>query len=162
MPIPRQPLEDLYLNQKLTQQKIAEVLGVTRKRVKFYLDKYGIPRRSKREIYELLSGPNNYRWKGGRHPTRWGYIIVKCPGHHKTNHQGYVREHVLIWEKVNGRELPLGWVIHHINGIKDDNRPENLMAMPKRGHLSDLLLRSAQARIKELEEELKLCQSHLN
>jgi hypothetical protein len=37
-------------------------------------------------------------------------------------------EHVLIWEKHN-KKLPDGWIVHHINEDKKDNRIENLKAM---------------------------------
>lgn len=30
--------------------------------------------------------------------------------------------------------LPRGWVVHHLNGIKDDNRLENLIGMPRWHH----------------------------
>lgn len=38
-------------------------------------------------------------------------------------------EHRLVYERAYGR-LPKNWVVHHVNGQKNDNRLENLIGLP--------------------------------
>ena len=48
---------------------------------------------------------------------------------------GY-EEHRLVWEVFNDACLLPWGVVHHKNGIKDDNRPENIEAMTRSQHSS--------------------------
>ncbi len=96
-------------------------------------------------------------WKGGRVKIKDGYIRLLQPNHPR-QHGGYVLEHIFIWEEVNGKPLPKGWIIHHLNGIRDDNRIVNLIAMPDHKHRR--LLEAKAKRIQELESLLSN-QGHL-
>lgn len=108
-----------------------------------------------------LQGSGNPNWKGGRRETR-GYIQVYKPDHPRAI-RSYIWEHQLIWEEYHKRPLLDGWVIHHLNGIKSDNRPRNLFAMPRKKHLSQQLLLEAQKRLREMEIENKqLCRAFEN
>ena len=71
-----------------------------------------------------------------------GYIMQYAPNHPYKNTRGYVPEHRLILENKIGRYLlPRKELVHHINGIKDDNRIENLkLSNPKdhaKGHIGE-------------------------
>jgi len=70
-------------------------------------------------------GSGNPQWKGGRKISN-GYVWVKCRQHPKAS-KGYVKEHVLVMEQTIGRYLNKGEEIHHLNGVKTDNRSENLV-----------------------------------
>ena len=72
------------------------------------------------------SGDKSYRWKGGKARTIEGYILIWSPNHPFKNCNNYVLEHRLVMEKHLGRYLKLTEIVHHINGIVDDNRIENL------------------------------------
>ena len=77
-------------------------------------------------------GADHYNWKGGRmHHS--GYISIRVyPNdffYPMASWNGYVREHRLVVAKSLGRNLHSWELIHHINGIKDDNRLENLELM---------------------------------
>jgi hypothetical protein len=68
----------------------------------------------------------NNNWKGGRYEDN-GYVLI-CMGEHPfAVSNGYVLEHRLVMEKHIGRTLLPTEVVHHINGIRNDNRIENLM-----------------------------------
>ena len=92
-------------------------------------------------------GAKSSCWKGGRHLVN-GYPVVHMPEHPRAL-QGYVREHWLVWERAHNKSLPKGWIIHHLNGIRDDNRTVNLAAMPSHKH--SLVLEAKARRIQQLE-----------
>lgn len=81
----------------------------------------------KLQASERMSGENNPAWKGGRVYTAFGYIWVNTPGHPNPSSKNYVFEHRLMMEQHLGRYLRREEVVHHINGVKDDNRIGNLM-----------------------------------
>jgi hypothetical protein len=67
------------------------------------------------------------RWNGGR-IKRNGYVLIYAPDHPsiKGRTQKYRLEHRLVMEQMLGRYLEQHERVHHKNGKRDDNRPENL------------------------------------
>ena len=64
---------------------------------------------------------------------RW-YRQILMPSHRRADSSGYVMEHIAVWERETGLEIPENCVIHHLNGVKDDNRIENLSLMERGAH----------------------------
>lgn len=101
-------------------------------------------------------------WKGGR---VWGggkgspYIMVWVKKdnffypmvvNHKMQGGGYISEHRLVMANHLGRCLH-GWeIVHHRNGIRTDNRIENLQIMSDIGHRQVGLM---ERKIKQLTQE---------
>lgn len=54
------------------------------------------------------------------------YLMIKRKNHLRANKQGYVFEHILVMEKKLKRKIKRHETVHHLNRIRNDNRPENL------------------------------------
>lgn len=111
-------LIDLYVNQDMSSVKIAEIFGVRVPSVCRRLNKLGITKPA-----------TGHDGRNGKKGTVYinGYPAVYAPDHPRAKSNGYVKEHIIVAERFLGRKLEEGEVVHHINGKKDDNSPENLM-----------------------------------
>ncbi len=125
-----------------TKGKIGVVSEETRKKIsESHKGMKGTPwseERKKRHgnIIKINSNARKTMFKKGDMPPKFrgksidkfGYIYIYSPKHPYHNARNNVFEHRLVIEKHIGRYLLRHEVGHHINEIKDDNRPENLMA----------------------------------
>ncbi|MBU0846887.1 HNH endonuclease [Patescibacteria group bacterium] len=166
-------LKQLYIDDQLSTTEIARKYNQSSSNIEYWLKKYHIPRRTMSEALKLahkmgrafrnikrgnerkpyaLSGERSPTWKGGR--SRNGkYPTVMKKNHPRADKNGYVLEHILVWEQAHNASVPPGYVIHHLNGLPDDNRPANLLALPNKKHY--LVLAAKAKRIQELEALLK-------
>jgi len=83
-----------------------------------------------------------------------GYILLKLrPNdffYSMADQKGYVFEHRLVVAKHLGRNLHRWEIVHHKNGVRDDNRRENLQLVTDDRHKQITLLEN---RIKHLENK---------
>jgi len=89
-------------------------------------------------------------WKGGRWQDAKGYVHIA----HPDSAGGRIQEHRFVMMQKLGRELEPDEIVHHLNGIKSDNRPENLVVLKRRKHKTNTLRLMYQARIQDLEAEV--------
>ena len=99
-----------------------------------------------------------------------GYLEVHLPQDHScwamvSKSRGGIMVHRLVMAEYLGRCLEKWEVVHHINGIKDDNRIENLKITTQKGHQLSYrdgyakgLKDGLELRDKELEKQIKLLQ----
>ncbi|MBM4356062.1 MAG: HNH endonuclease [Deltaproteobacteria bacterium] len=81
------------------------------------------------------SGPASPHWRGGRRITRSGYVLIQVgPDYPGAPIGGRMLEHRLVMQRALGRPLLRHEVVHHINGVKTDNRIENLALMTPSEH----------------------------
>lgn len=117
---------------KLLPQKSA--LGIYRKAYKLGLRK--TPEIEFLNRSTARKGDKGANWRGGVQYNSKGYRMIKRPEHKKADSKGYVMEHIYVFEKETGIEIPPNCCIHHLNGNKQDNRIENLCMMTHSAHTS--------------------------
>ena len=104
---------------------IAREVGAGRERVKYALREAG-----HEPTKRIRRGERHPFWKDGSIIVSSGYRFVLIREDHPMavmrNGLGYVAEHRLVMAKSLGRPLDPSETVHHINGIRDDNRLENL------------------------------------
>ncbi len=145
-------LISLYLGEGMSTKEISEHIGMSAQSIWERLRNSGVKMRSFSEAIKLAGtrgrkkeqrGENNCHWKGGRNKGKDGYIYLII-------NRRSVPEHRVVWEQHHDK-IPHGWIVHHLNGIRDDNRIENLIAMPRNRHSPITAMEPYQQRIRELE-----------
>ena len=83
----------------------------------------------------LRHGSSHPSWRGGETKNVYGYVLVRRPEHPRANH-GYIQRSNLVAEAMLHRPLEAGEVVHHINRVRTDDRPNNLLVMTRSDHIA--------------------------
>ena len=121
----------LYVDEGMTQREVAAVLGCSAGGVQRVIERHGIP--SRRAIKRDQRGSKNTSWQGGRR-VQGSYVVLCLPDHPLADPYGTGAEHVAVAYDKYGHAAPPGYVVHHVNMLKHDNRDDNLVYVPKRLH----------------------------
>jgi hypothetical protein len=82
-----------------------------------------------------LSSASHPRWNSARLRAQQGYIKVRVGRNHPlADPNGYAYEHLLVWCAAGNARPPVGYILHHRNGIKEDNRLDNLELLTRAEH----------------------------
>ena len=87
--------------------------------------------RTRKRIY--ATGAQNPAWRGGI-TKRQGYIYLLKKDHPRSNKAGYVKRANLVMEKILGRMIEPNEIVHHQDGNRENDNPENLRLMSRGNH----------------------------
>jgi len=105
-------------------------------------------------------GEKSPSWKGGKTIDSYGYLLTNIPDYNE-NVSNYVRDHILIVERVIGKRLPLKAVVHHVDGNRLNNSNSNLVVCEGQGYHTLLHRRARGARAGNANMiRCPLCKTH--
>ena len=113
----------------------------------------------------IKNGKDHGNYRGGTTTDSNGYRSVMVKSHPDGDRDGYVKEHRFVMEAHMGRYLTKDESVHHKNGIRNDNRLENLELMKRFhgagqsipdliSHAEDVLFHYAPDKLRALDKEL--------
>ena len=162
----------MHMKDGMSFRQLEPVAGLKDATIRYHFKKAGLTIRPQREAVQLAAqqgrggcvnlvrqkGEFAHNWQGGRRIDERGYVMILMRDHPRAQKNGYVAEHHLVWEEHNG-PLPDEWHVQHVNGVKSDNRIENLRGMPAKDHMRYIAMQ--QGKIRELEAEVSRLKERL-
>lgn len=129
-----------YYDLRKSSDEIAILCGVNPSTINRAMERFGLARRTlheahcgkphtiehRRRIGQAEIGENNPNWRGGK-ILNGGYPQTLVGSLNGGGTKGYKFDHRIIADLALGHPLPASAVMHHVNGIKTDNRNSNLV-----------------------------------
>lgn len=95
--------------------------------------------------WNIQTGRKPHNWKGFQMKSGYRTVYVSRKRPHVLEHRYVMEQHI-------GRQLKTEEIVHHLNGIKHDNRIENLTLTNRKEHEHCTFIKQLQKRIRELEK----------
>jgi transposase-like protein len=157
-------LRDQYLVKGMTIRDISAAAGVGYNTVIAWLKRHEIKARtaseasklSKKNTGKFAKGDKHRLFKGGRFVNWRGYVEIRIESS-VAGKSIYVLEHRHVMATHLGRALTKKEIVHHINGVKTDNRLENLRLLRPDQHSPVLHITE---QLEAVKEELRLLKEH--
>jgi len=109
-----------------------------------------------------MQGANNPQWRGGYSKDKNGYAVIWISPDNpyysmvaKRRKGNHIFEHRLVMAKHLGRCLQSWEIVHHKNGIKDDNRIENLYLVNRSTHEHRTIEKYLKKEVTKLQDKLE-------
>lgn len=129
-----------YATDKTAVRRCAREHGISVQAVYYQMRRAGMKLRQGSDANSgIQARESNPNWRGGTTRRKDGYVLEYVNGKQ-------VFQHRLVAELIIGRRLHAGECVHHRNGNKSDNRPENLQVLSS--HSEHMKLHSRIAALK--------------
>lgn len=113
----------LYRLEELSCDRIGACFDMPGGTVQGVLKRRGVHLRRQQDA--CPAGVRHHNWKGGVTQSR-GRVYLRRPQHPYATTGGYIRRSHLVWEENTGHVVQPGEVVHHRNGVTDDDTFSNL------------------------------------
>lgn len=135
--------KETRLKMSLAAKKRMQIPEIKKKATAHFIgNKYNVGRKlteehkkkmseSLKAVFAITKGAS---WKGGEYKNQQDYILVLRHDHPYSAKSGYIMKHRLVMEEYLDRYLSKEEVVHHKNGIVNDNRIENLELLTPSEH----------------------------